>query len=191
MNISIIAGKFKPFHSAHLKLIQKASQENDQLLLFVSLKDTIKNKEFPVYGSDMAKIWMNQLLDLMPSNTEVIFCEDESPVRKIYAKLGKAQDEGDDKFFLYSDINDIMKNFSEKSINKYLNKLNSDGRLYIKSIDRDRFENISSTKMREYLSNSNKVEFIKNLPSIIQDKDYIWNLLYSRKPTPQKSVWSF
>lgn len=175
--VGIISISGKPFHLGHFKLIEKAAHENEQVILYVSLSDRIRKNEIPIYGQDMEVIWETQLLDIMPHNVQVMFVRDESPIRKIYALLGEAQEaNGTEKYIIYSDSNDIVKNFPEKSINKYFKDLMGDGRLSFKSISRDKTSDISGTKMREFLELNQKDLFCKYLPNV-KNKEEIWNLL--------------
>jgi len=173
----ILAGSFKPFHKGHLNLIQQAAANNKHAVIFVSLADRKRNNEVSIAGQDMSTIWNEHLMDIMPDNATVSFLEGESPVRRIYSILGDAEKAMDgERYTIYSDPNDIMKNFDEDKIKLHFPNLVGNNKLEFVPIDRDGEFNISGTEMRTFLQDGDKANFINNLPDGI-DKEEVWKIL--------------
>lgn len=181
MRIGIVCGSFKPFTKGHQRLIEIVSKENEQVIVFVSLKDR-KNKqdEAKIYGEDMKIIWQNYIIPCLPRNAEVIYSE--SPVRSVYSFLGN-MNESDSPYIykVYGDPDNIMENFPTVSREKYFGNLYKSGRLKFIPIPREQTEEISGTKMRQFLLNGMKSEFIYHLPDGPEnEKEKMWSLLYGR-----------
>lgn len=175
MQIGLIAMSAKPFHAGHYSLIQQAAEKNDRVLVFVSLSDRARKGEPTVKGEDMRKIWQQHLLKIMPSNVSVSF--DGVPIRKIYEVLGAANTAGaSDTYAVYSDPDDIAKNYPIKSRQKYFGDLYAKGNVRFEPISRKGGVDVSGTQMRTYLASGDKTSFINNLPKSI-DGDAVWNIL--------------
>jgi cytidyltransferase-like protein len=167
----IFCGAFKPFHIGHLLMIQKAAKECDRLILVVSLldRDIIK-------GSDMALIWKNHILKILPNNVDPIFLE-SSPIKRVFEIL-KLRDENKSSPFLfsiYSDKEDSSK-YSDQVLSKICPNILGTNALKIIPISRDQTIQISGTKMREFIKNNDFVSFEKYMPKEINSKE-IFNIL--------------
>ena len=180
MRIGLVPMSAKPYHAGHHHLVKSASLTNDEVFVFVSLSDRIKKNEFPIEGSKMEKIWIDELLSIMPENVSIIF--GGSPVRKVYEYI-QNEDSRENTITVYSDIVDTRRNYSESARLKYMEPLYSKG--LIKFASEEFPENftrggdapdISGTKMREYLLKGKKDLFIGNLPEGVRGEN-IWNIL--------------
>ncbi len=179
MNIGLIAISAKPYHAGHHSLIQHAAQENDAVILFVSLADRARPGEVVISGRDMARIWKDELTSIMPANVSLVYLTDESPIKRIYKVLGEVDPDTDDRYYVYGDPDDIASNFSEENIQKYLADLYGDGRLQFRTIPREDTVDVSGTQMRQWLEDGNMVEFINHLPLGVNGQA-IWQLLRKR-----------
>ena len=185
-----IAGK--PLHIGHWKLIEKAANENDRVIVYTSSSDRIKKGEFPIKGDDFVKLWSDVFIPSLPKNVKVKFVD--SPVRAVMHELGwleqrLTQDAADmPTINLYSDKDDVEINFKDEDLKKYpellaANKIKKVG------VERTATVNVSGTKMREFLMNNDKESFLKNLPPVSnKDKEEIWNTLIKNKPEPVSEV---
>jgi len=167
----IFCGSFKPFHIGHFNMIERASKECDRLILIVSLldRDIIK-------GSDMAIIWKNHILKILPNNVDPIFLE-SSPIKRVFEIL-KLRDQNKSSpfsFSIYSDKDDSSK-FSDQVLSKICPNILGTNSLKIISISRDETTQISGTKMREYIKNNDFNSFEKYMPKEINSKE-VFNIL--------------
>lgn len=160
-------------------IIQRASQENDAVILFVSLSDRARAGEVVIRGSDMARIWKDHLQTVMPANVSVVYLVDQSPVKRIYGVLGNVDPESDDVYTVYGDPDDIARNFNQEAVDKYLGSLYNNGLLQFRSLSREETVDISGTQMRSWLQDGNMAEFIRHLPMGV-DGQAIWALLRTR-----------
>ncbi len=174
-----IAGK--PVHLGHWQLIEKAAQENDNVVVYTSSSDRIKPGEFPIKGDDFIQIWSDILIPALPKNVKVKFVD--SPVRSVMHELQwleqlTAQDHANvPSVKLYSDKEDVETNFKDEDLKKYPELLAA-GKIAKVGVERTSTTDISGTKMREFLQAGNKESFFRNLPPISQsDKEIIWNML--------------
>lgn len=188
--IALIPIAGKPLHLGHWKLIEKAAAENDNVVVYTSSSDRLRKGEFPIYGDDFIQIWSDILIPALPKNVKVRFVD--SPIRSVLHELGwfeqrLTQDAaGVPIVNLYSDKDDIETNFKDEDLKKYPALLNA-GKIKKIGVERTSTVNISGTKMREFLQNNDKASFIKNLPPVgAKDKEEIWNILSSRRPTEVK-----
>ena len=109
MNVGLVPMAAKPYHKGHHALVEKAAADNDKVLLFVSASDRIRKGELPISGSDMMKIWKEQIEPILPSNVIPVY--GGSPVRKVYEELERADTElSEDIFTVYSDPVDTARN---------------------------------------------------------------------------------
>lgn len=174
--VGIVAMSCKPMHAGHMQLINIASRENDVVKLFVSLNDRKRDGEIPIYGEDMDYLWKTYIQKSLPSNVEVVYSIDKTktPIRLVYEFLGNADDAN--TYVIYSDPNDIEKNFSNSQLQKYLNRLQKTGKIQLEPVNRTQTTDISGTKMRQWLASGDKESFIANLPEMLQDAgEEIWN----------------
>jgi len=183
-----IAGK--PLHIGHWKLIERAANENDNVVVYTSTIDRMRKGEFPIYGDDFVQIWSDMFIPSLPKNVKVKFVD--SPLRAVMHEIGwfeqrLSQDAASVPVInLYSDKEDVETNFKQEDLNKYpellkANKINKVG------VERTSTVNVSGTKMREFLQNNDKASFIKYLPPVsTKDKEQIWNILSARRPSDIK-----
>lgn len=193
MKIGLIGLSAKPYHIGHHCLVEAASKENDVVMVFVSTSDRKREGECPVFGTDMRKIWVNHLADIMPGNVQLEY--GGNPIRKVYATLGDANEKkAEDTFKVYGDPDDLAKNFSEAALDKYVNWLWANGQLQLKAMSRSDTVNISGTEMREFISSGNKESFMKHLPRGV-DHEAVWQILYNsyveNKPMPNTFTMIF
>ena len=128
MKIGLVPMAAKPYHAGHHWLVEKASRENDKVLLFVSTTDRKRKGQFPILGNDMEKVWKEELEPIMPANVEVRY--GGAPVRKVYEEIGVAADNASaDTYFVYSDSTDTMRNYPEAQRIKYMEPLYSMGQV--------------------------------------------------------------
>lgn len=181
----------KPVHAGHWALINLASKKCHEVHLYVSTSDRSRPGEITILGSDMQKIWSEQLEPKLPSNVDVTY--GGSPVANVYAELGEANETSNlaVTFYIFSDPEDAAKNFPEKSLIKYAGNLWSNNQIKLVPIERAQTVNVSGTKMRQYLASGDKAAFVENLP-IEVDRDAIWNILSQSvaTATPKKATAS-
>jgi cytidyltransferase-like protein len=180
----------KPFHKGHMFLIEEASRENDEVIVYVSLKDRIKKGEFPIYGKDMEIIWENILKNIMPNNVIVEFVE--IPVRSVYEKAGEyceaelAGLELNTTLRIYSDKEDTLNNFQKEKREKYFEPLLSQGRVeFPGDFWQERNKTsipTSGTLVRKFISNDDFESFEDSMPSHLKREQIkeIWNILTAR-----------
>lgn len=174
-NIGLIAGSFKPAHAGHIRLIEMAAAENDEVLLFVSTSDRKRPGEVPIMGADMADIWREHLEPILPSNVRVEY--GGSPVAKVYKVLGDADGAGSqDVFAIYGDPTDLAQNFPEKSLIKYCGSLWKGGQIILKATQRAQTVNVSGTKMRQHIQSGDREAFLAGLPPGVNG-NAIWSKL--------------
>lgn len=183
-----IAGK--PLHIGHWKLIEKAANENDNVIVYTSSSDRRRAKEFPIYGADLITIWTDIFIPVLPKNVKVKFVD--SPARSAVHELEwfeqqLTQDNVNvPNINLYSDIEDIDKNFKDEDLQEYPALMRA-GKIKKVGVERTSTVNISGTAMREFLQNNDKESFMKYLPPVKDDKkEEIWNILIARKPEDMK-----
>jgi len=186
--IGLIPISGKPYHAGHDGLVRLAAGECDVVHLFVSTSDRKRPGEVPILGSDMQTIWHEYIEGSLPGNVQVTY--GGSPVGNLWKELGEANEQlSDDTYVIYSDVNDIAKNFPEALLVKYAKELNANGQVQMRPIQRTETVNVSGTRMREFLKNNDKESFIKNLPQGIAGRE-IWNILRksaTTAPAPKKA----
>ena len=183
VSVGLIAMAAKPAHSGHFGLITGAAKQNDHVIVYVSTSDRKRKGQIPISGADMEHIWRTHLEGIMPGNVEVEY--GGSPVFKIYDQLGtenerfEAGDEDVAVYTVYSDPEDLAKNFPEKSRQKYLPTLWEEGYVKFQEITRASTVDVSGTKMREMLANGDAEQFKKFLPDPLSDdaRAEIWEIL--------------
>lgn len=167
-----VGGCFKPFHKGHWLLVETASKENDQVKLFVSLKDR------EGIGEVMREVWIKHLIPILPTNVTCLFSE-ESPVKDIYVSLALEDRSGlSHSHTIYSDPED-SKRYTAKKVSFFCPRLVQEQLVYVVAISRDLSNNISGTQMRKYLIEGNQEAFMENLPSSLSNaaKENIFHLL--------------
>lgn len=187
LKIGLIAMSGKPVHAGHIGLIELAAKDNDEVELFVSLSDRKRPGEIPILGSDMEIIWKRYLEPELPHNVNVTY--GGSPVGNVYKVLEEANAEGEENdniYVIYSDPEDMAKNYPEAYLQKYGGTLMDDSRIILKPILRSQTVNVSGTAMRKFIETGDKLSFIKNMPKNV-NAEAIWNILStSTKNAPIK-----
>ncbi len=183
----LIAMSAKPFHVGHMAAIEKAASECDEVRVYVSLSDRKRPGELPIFGSDMKNIWQTELEKIMPSNVVVEYPRVPLSGLWSFAETIEKSDDTDVELVFYADSEDLATNFSVEKIAKYLPRLSS-----LELTDREPTPRLlSGTKMREYLADGNKEEFLRGLPSGI-DKQFVWSTLtasmHDSSQSPKKSA---
>lgn len=163
----------KPVHAGHWKLIVSAASECDEVLLYVSMSDREN-----VTHVMMSHIWEKYLLKRLPLNVKLIFCK--NPVRAIFESIGEIDksQQHDVTCVIYTDDADALERYSDSVMQKYFKKLKLSGRVNVKSFNRDKFADYSSTAMRHALLLGDKVLFVAMLPECIDDEqesERLWN----------------
>ena len=185
MRIGLVPVSAKPYHVGHHSLVMIASEENDQVILFVSTSDRKREGEFPVLGSAMQRIWSEELEAIMPSNVSIEY--GGSPVRKVYQAIEQACSTGDenDIYTVYSDPEDTSQNYPEVSREKYMEPMCSLGRvIFAAEEDPGKFTrgegtpNVSGGKLRHYLEVGNLEKFSSYMPPGVNGEN-IYNILRS------------
>lgn len=178
MKVGILSISGKPVHLGHQCIIERASKENDQVVLFVSISNRERRGEIKIFGEDMKIIWEDFLENIMPPNVHIIY--GGSPIRQAYSTLGNASEQKlKNTYTIYGDPNDLAKNFPNDALKKYADYLWGNGQIKLLSIPRTETVNISSTQMRKFLETGEKEIFIKYLPRGV-DKEAIWEILHNR-----------
>lgn len=181
--VGLIAMSAKPFHAGHFGLIEQAARKNDHVLVYVSISDRKRKGELTVKGDVMHDIWTSHLADIMPDNVELEY--GGSPVRKVYEQLGyenerfQAGDHDIASYTVYSDPEDLAKNFPEVNRAKYLGDIYSAGLVDFQPIQRTSTVDVSGTKMRQMIASGDKERFMSFLPDPLSDqaREAIWQQL--------------
>lgn len=186
MKIGLIPMSAKPFHAGHDSLIRLASRECEMVQVFVGLDDRTRPGELPIYGKDMETIWKTYIEQSLPGNCmPPIYTRGNSPVNEMMKFLERVEKEGsEDVFVIYSDIEDIKK-YTDKMLMPYMPTLLAAGQVQRRGVDRNETVNVSGTKMRQFISEGNVVEFSKFLPPTLQSHAQEIYTLLSPKPVMQ------
>jgi len=157
----------KPVHAGHWGLIKLASEECDEVHVFVSTSDRARTGEIKISGEAMLKIWTAYLEPALPNNVEPHY--GGIPVRKVYEFLEQedAASNQDSIFVIYSDEEDIQK-YTEDSLSKAAPTLFADDQIETRGVSREETVNVSGTKMREFLETGDIKNFKKFLPLEVQ-----------------------
>ena len=187
MKIGLVPVSAKPYHIGHHALVTRAAGENDQVLLFVSTSDRKRKGELPILGSDMERVWHEEIEKILPGNVMVAY--GGSPVQKVYGVLEGAEEEIlakgaiDDIYTIYSDPSDTQINYSDKQRAKYFPMAYAAGNV-IFAAEKDpasftRGEgtpDVSGTAVRQSLQACDFDAFSESLPAGV-DKEKIFNIL--------------
>lgn len=181
--IALVPVSGKPYHAGHHYLVELASLKNDEVILFVSTSDRMRKGEFPIRGLDMQRVWKEELEPIMPANVRVEY--GGSPVRKVYDTIGNAckLEEVDETYVVYSDPTDTAQNYPDKNRDKYMQPLCDQGQVIFAaeedpgSVTRGAGSpNVSGTKMREALQNSDFPTFAAGMPKGVNAQN-VWDIL--------------
>jgi cytidyltransferase-like protein len=185
MSIGLVPMAAKPFHVGHMTLIELASQQNDQVKVYVSLSDRAKPGEFPIYGEQMQRIWQEHLLNIMPENVDVdLLPVGMQPVRMVYETLSNASDTNSANIWrIYSDPVDTNQNYKEAYRQKYFGDAYNNGQVIFAAEENpEQFTrgagtpDASGTMARDYLNNNDFESFVKMMPAGV-DVQAIWDIL--------------
>lgn len=177
--VGIVPMSAKPYHVGHDQLIRLALFECDEVVVFVSNADRVRKGEFPVKGETMRKVWEDHIMKTFPDEAYVSFVP--NPVSAAYTLLGDSDKDSanTDSFRIYSDPDDMERNFPPKSISKYMPNLVARQRVVRRLVPRETLVNVSGTQMRAWLQHGDKTKFIAHLPKTI-DGEAVWNVLSRR-----------
>lgn len=156
----------KPYHLGHHMMALKASKECDKVIMIVSLLDREN-----VMGSDMAMIWKDHILKILPKNVSTVFLE-SSPVKHVFQilKLKEESPFTEYSFSIYSDNDDILKNYSDDALRSVCpNLLKSNGVNRI-GVSRNETIQISGSKMREFILEGDFKSFNENMPKELDNR---------------------
>lgn len=163
MRVGLYPIAAKPYHVGHHMVMKKASEECEKVTLIVSLLDREN-----VMGSDMAYIWRDYIVPKLPENVSTIFLE-SSPIARVY-KILKLRDDGpyfDYNFRIYSDPDDIQKNFSQKTLLKACPNIVGTSALEVVGVPRSDTVDISGSRMREFIREGDARSFLEYMPEEI------------------------
>lgn len=177
-SVGLIGMSAKPLHIGHWNLITRASEECDEVKLFVSLADRGgKEGEALVTGKLMDAVWQKHIMQHLPVNVTIEF--GGSPVRKMYEYLGQANElKSSDVFRLYADDVDNAKRFPVSKQIQYFGHLSTHGLIKLVSIERSGDNAVSATMMRLMLASGDHDGFVACLPDIF-DRGAIWSILHA------------
>jgi hypothetical protein len=174
MKIGLIPMAAKPYHAGHHSLVEIASGENDQVLLYISLKDRKRKGEHPVLGADMESIWKEEIEKILPGNVTPVY--NVVPVRSVYEILGDAEEKAltgnlEHTYTVYSDPADTARNYSEAYRQKYfptayeMGNVRFAGELNPEAFTRgEGTPDVSGTAMRDALKRCDLQSFKQGLP---------------------------
>jgi hypothetical protein len=181
--VGLIPVSGKPYHAGHHYLVERAAAENEEVILFVSTTDRVRKGEFPIYGTDMQRVWKEELEGIMPGNVRVEY--GGSPVRKVYDTIGNACeiDGIEETYVVYSDPTDTAQNYTTAQRDKYMQPLCDQGQVIFAAEENPQAftrgtgsPNISGTKLREALEKNKFDQFVAGMPAGVNVQN-IWNIL--------------
>lgn len=173
----LVAMSAKPYHAGHDGLVRLAAAENDIVKLYVSTSDRKRRGELPISGAVMAEIWTRFIEPSLPGNVQVEY--GGSPIRKVYQFLGAENEAGsDDRYVIYSDPEDMARNFPQRNLEKYVGDIYNRGNVQLEPIHRTATVDISGTQMRAWLEQGDSESFIAHLPGPLRPHgEEIWTML--------------
>lgn len=162
----------KPYHLGHHMMMQKAAKECDKVILVVSLLD-----RDDIAGNKMAIIWKHHILPVLPDNVDTIFLK-SSPVNRVFdiLRLREADPTSDFRFRVYSDENDIVKNFNNELLDKVCPTLLMFDDIERIGVPRSDTIQISGTQMRDFIRNGDFQSFEQFMPDEL-DKKAVFEIL--------------
>lgn len=181
--IGLIPVSGKPYHAGHHYLVERAAAENEEVILFVSTSDRKRKGEFVILGSDMERVWREELEKMMPNNVKVEY--GGSPVRKVYDLIGDAcKISGvEETYVVYSDPTDTAQNYSQAYRDKYMQPLCDAGQVIFAAEENPEAftrgsgsPNVSGTKMREALQGGDFATFAAGMPAGVNAQN-VWSIL--------------
>ena len=172
MRIGLYPISAKPYHLGHHMVIEKASKECEKVIVIVSLLDREN-----IMGSDMAIIWRDHILKILPANVSTIFLE-SSPVARVFEilKLREENPLSEYSFSIYSDEHDIMKNYNNDALKKVCPRLLMSNEVTRRGISRNETVAISGSELRNHILNVDFKSFKQGMPEQL-DSLAIFNIL--------------
>jgi len=170
MNVGLVPMAAKPYHVGHHALVEMAARQNDKVFVYVSTSNRERKGQLSILGSDMVKIWQEQIENILPGNVIPVY--GGSPVRKVYKELERAEAENsDDVYRVYSDPEDTAQNYKETSRLKSFPALYQRGNVIFvaeedpASVTRGvGTPNISGTAVREMIKRGDIESFTQIMP---------------------------
>lgn len=168
--IGLVAGSFKPFTAGHYNLVKKASDECDEVILFVSTGNRQRPGEFGLTWEHMKPVWDRYLHPAINNLRNVQLELKSQPIRAIYELLINANHDprDHDLYVLYSDPNDMQLTYSNVIQMKYWPRLFSRDQVLSCVVNREETDGISGTIMRNALAKGDMEAFIAGLPEPIR-----------------------
>ena len=169
---AIIAMAARPYHGGHDGLIRLAANERDSVHVFAA---NSSNRDF-VRAETMHEIWDQHIIPALPKGTWVHFTN--NPVRSVYEHLGRYNEDPccDSSFVIYGDPTDVISNFPDRSLEKYVGNLFRADRVSRRPVERSSTMDVSGTRMREWLREGDERSFCAHLPAWM-NKRTVWQLL--------------
>ena len=162
----MIALSAKPYHRGHDALVRIAIKECDSVTLYVSTTDRLRPGEAPVMWNDMAPMWSKHIIPSLGDKAKVVF--GGSPIRKIYEAIGSENEAGsDDTYVVYSDPEDLEKNFPPQAMERYAGDLYAKGRIVLEPVQRSATCQVSGARMREWIAEGAVGPFTSHLPACL------------------------
>lgn len=188
-SVGLLGGGFKPFTKGHYNLVQKASAECEEVIVFVSMGDRCRPGEFDITWKMMRPVWARYIVPALNllGNIKIVYVN--IPIRGIIETLVQAnKDENDTKrkFAIYSDSEDT-KYFKRNSYRPeqqqlYWPNLFESKRVILRSVPREETGGISGTKMRLALQRGTMRTFKSGLPIPLKIySEEIFNILAGAK----------
>ena len=181
--VGLIPVSGKPYHAGHHYLVERAASENEEVILFVSTSDRKRKGQFPILGTDMQRVWQEELEQILPGNVRVEY--GGSPVAKVYDVIGNACEiEGtEETYVVYSDPEDTAQNYPQSSRDKYMQPLCDRNQVVFAAEENpEAFSrgqgspNVSGTKMRDALQDGDFESFAAGMPAGVNPQN-IWDIL--------------
>ena len=180
INLGLIAGNMSIMHLGHYKLIERASQECDGVIIFVS-----KSGRENIVGTKVETLWKEYFEPALPNNTKVNLC-DNSPIKELY-KFIAANTQKDPNniankidyrsYKIYSEITDIRKNFN--NLPKYFPSLCEQNKISVVPIQREETCLISGKQMRNFIDMDDFNSFKQFLPENVQSQK-VWDFIKNK-----------
>lgn len=171
MQIGLYPIAAKPYHIGHHMMVQKGSQECDKFIIIVSLLDREN-----VSGADMACVWRDHIIPILPNNVSTIFLE-SSPVSRVFQilQLKEVDFSSDFSFRIYADSNDVSK-YSLDKLQKVCPSIVMTNQVEVVGVPRETTTDISGTEMREFLASRDYASFKDFIPEEMDSKQ-VFDLL--------------
>ena len=179
--IAVIPMAAKPFHKGHQALLDAAEADGNELILvYVSTggRDELSS-------SAMVPLWKKYYLPAIQETygdkVAIRFVKGISPMFELRSAVANLVRQSDDTVVtLYGDPEDAAQRV-DSIINNEKNTSDMTGRVVAGQVPRELSGGISGTKMREFLSNGERDQFIQNLPDFLSDEARlaVWDSLSS------------